>query len=114
SRELPGGPREFFYVRLGRCQSPGVRQLPVSSHGGRGFQMKARVIFVAVGSAASAAIVGAAPATTSPRPPITGVSHIAVYAAAPAKSERFYVHDLGGVKGSDPENANGVRYYFAP
>src|SRR5260221_8126260 len=41
-------------------------------------------------------------------------SHIAVYAAAPAKSERFYVHDLGGVKGTDPENARGVRYYFAP
>jgi catechol 2,3-dioxygenase-like lactoylglutathione lyase family enzyme len=48
------------------------------------------------------------------RPPITGVSHIAVYAVAPAKSERFYVHDLGGVKGTDPENPKGVRYYFAP
>src|ERR1700730_5672676 len=59
-------------------------------------------------------IVSVAAAATPPRPPITGVSHIAVYAAAPAKSERFYVHDLGGVKGNDPENAKGVRYYFAP
>jgi catechol 2,3-dioxygenase-like lactoylglutathione lyase family enzyme len=59
-------------------------------------------------------IASVAAAATPPRPPITGVSHIAVYAAAPAKSERFYVHDLGGVKGSDPENAKGVRYYFAP
>jgi catechol 2,3-dioxygenase-like lactoylglutathione lyase family enzyme len=24
------------------------------------------------------------------------------------------VHDLGGVKGSDPEDPHGVRYYFAP
>jgi catechol 2,3-dioxygenase-like lactoylglutathione lyase family enzyme len=61
-----------------------------------------------------ASTTSVAAAATPPRPPITGVSHIAVYAAAPAKSERFYVHDLGGVKGSDPENAKGVRYYFAP
>jgi catechol 2,3-dioxygenase-like lactoylglutathione lyase family enzyme len=58
-----------------------------------------------------ASVAAAAPPS---RPPITGVSHIAVYAAAPAKSERFYVHDLGAVKGSDPENAQGVRYYFSP
>ncbi len=49
-----------------------------------------------------------------PRPPITGVSHIAVYSADMAKSERFYVHDLGGVKMPDPEDAKGVRYYFSP
>ncbi len=48
------------------------------------------------------------------RAPITGVSHIALYASDPAKAERFYVHDLGAVKGDDPENAMGVRYYFAP
>jgi catechol 2,3-dioxygenase-like lactoylglutathione lyase family enzyme len=48
------------------------------------------------------------------RPPITGISHIAVYAAAPEKSERFYVHDLGAVKGTDPENPRGTRYYFSP
>lgn len=48
-----------------------------------------------------------------PRPPITGVSHIAIYAADPVASERFYVHDLGGVKAEDPENASGLRYYFS-
>ena len=48
------------------------------------------------------------------RPPITGVSHIAVYAANPAATERYYVHDLRGFKGEDVENAAGVRYYFSP
>jgi TolB protein len=48
------------------------------------------------------------------RPAITGVSHIAVYAADLAKSERFYVHDLGAVPAADPESATGHRYYFAP
>lgn len=47
-------------------------------------------------------------------PPITGVSHIAVYTSNPTKSEHFYVHDLGAVKGVDPEQAAGARYYFAP
>jgi catechol 2,3-dioxygenase-like lactoylglutathione lyase family enzyme len=53
-------------------------------------------------------------AASPERPPITGVSHIAVYASNPAKSERFYVHDLGAVKRADVEQATGVRYYFAP
>ena len=59
---------------------------------------------------------GAAPAAASGarRPPITGVSHIAVYASDATKTERFYAHDLGGVKGDDPENSQGRRYYFAP
>jgi catechol 2,3-dioxygenase-like lactoylglutathione lyase family enzyme len=56
---------------------------------------------------------GMALAATPARPPITGVSHIAVYASDPVKSEHFYVHDLGGVKGEDPENPRGARYYFA-
>ena len=53
-------------------------------------------------------------AAASARPQITGVSHITVYATDPARTERFYVHDLGAIKGDDPENAKGVRYYFAP
>lgn len=48
------------------------------------------------------------------RPPITGISHIAVYATDPIKSETYYAHDLGGIIGPDPENPGGVRYYFAP
>lgn len=54
-----------------------------------------------------------ATAASPPRPPITGVSHIAVYAANSGASEKFYVHDLGATKGGDPEHARGIRYYFA-
>ncbi|WP_443748552.1 VOC family protein [Asticcacaulis solisilvae] len=54
--------------------------------------------------------VMAAPA----RPPVTAVSHIAVYAADRAKTDAFYVHDLGAAKRSDPENAAGTRYYVSP
>jgi catechol 2,3-dioxygenase-like lactoylglutathione lyase family enzyme len=54
------------------------------------------------------------PASASARAQITGVSHIAVYATDSARTEGFYVHDLGGIKGDDPENPKGVRYYFAP
>ena len=57
---------------------------------------------------------GAALAQATARPPITGVSHIALYAADAAKSERFYAHDLGGRKSLDAERSDGVRYYFAP
>jgi catechol 2,3-dioxygenase-like lactoylglutathione lyase family enzyme len=64
--------------------------------------------------AVSAICSSVALAATPARPPITGVSHIAVYASDPVKSEHFYVHDLSGIKGEDPENPRGVRYYFAP
>jgi len=61
-----------------------------------------------------AVVCGAAHAATPGRPPITSVSHLAVYAGDPAKTEHFYVHDLGAVKKSDAENPQGVRYYFSP
>ena len=54
-----------------------------------------------------AGVMANAYAAPPKRPPITGVSHIAVYASDPAKSEHFYVHDLGAVKGADPEQASG-------
>ena len=72
--------------------------------------MKTAISILAVASALAAAVALAA---APPRPAITGVSHIAVYTAVPEKSERFYVHDLGAVKGVDPENPQGVRYYFS-
>lgn len=53
-------------------------------------------------------------AASTARPPITGVSHIAVYASDPAASGHFYAHDLGAAKGLDPETSRGTRYYFAP
>lgn len=47
------------------------------------------------------------------RPQVTGISHLAVYTTDAAKAESFYVHDLGAVKGPDPENPAGVRYSFS-
>jgi catechol 2,3-dioxygenase-like lactoylglutathione lyase family enzyme len=64
---------------------------------------------------AALALLGAPVVAAPPaRPPLTSVSHLAVYAADPAKSEAFYVHDLGAVKLPDPENPAGARYYFSP
>lgn len=60
-----------------------------------------------------ACIVGNASLMAAPRPAITGVSHIAVYTSDPQAAERFYVHDLGAVRGSDPEDIRGTRYYFS-
>ena len=48
------------------------------------------------------------------RAKITGVSHLSVYTSEMAKTERFYVHDLGAFKAADPQNPAGVRYYFNP
>jgi catechol 2,3-dioxygenase-like lactoylglutathione lyase family enzyme len=48
------------------------------------------------------------------RPPITEISHIAVYTSHPAESEHYYTHDIGLKKGPDPENPAGVRYYVNP
>jgi catechol 2,3-dioxygenase-like lactoylglutathione lyase family enzyme len=48
------------------------------------------------------------------RPTLASVSHLCVYSSNPERSERFYVHDLGGVKRDNPENSAGVRYYFNP
>jgi len=58
----------------------------------------------------SAVVLAAPPA----RPPLTSVSHLAVYAADPAASAAFYVHDLGATRLADPENPAGARYYFSP
>ena len=63
---------------------------------------------------AAALLTAAASAAPPARPPLTSVSHLAVYAADPARSEAFYVHDLGAVKRADPENPAGARYYFSP
>lgn len=52
--------------------------------------------------------------TSSPRPKIVGVSHLSVYTSDAAKTETFYLHDLGATKGLDPQNPAGVRYYFNP
>ena len=53
------------------------------------------------------AIAGAA----QTRPPILGISHMAVYTSDPAKAEHFYVQQIGLKKSDDPERADGVRYW---
>jgi catechol 2,3-dioxygenase-like lactoylglutathione lyase family enzyme len=72
--------------------------------------MMRRAFGCAVAGLASFVLSAAPPA----RPPLTSVSHLAVYAADPAKSADFYVHDLGATRLPDPENPTGARYYFSP
>ena len=51
-------------------------------------------------------------AQSSPsRPPLTGISHIAVYTTDAAAAQHYYVDIVGCEKGTDPENPQGVRYY---
>jgi catechol 2,3-dioxygenase-like lactoylglutathione lyase family enzyme len=56
----------------------------------------------------------AAQAREFARPPITGISHIAVYARDLTASDHFYGHILGGRKAPNPEEPTGARYYFGP
>ena len=49
-----------------------------------------------------------------PRPPITGISHMCVYAHDMAASDNFYGHILGATKAPDPQDPAGTRYYFSP
>lgn len=71
-----------------------------------------RIAHLASVALISASLVSAQTATVRPR--ITGISHLSIYTSDAAKTEFFFVHDLGGVKRTDPENPAGVRYYFSP
>lgn len=53
-------------------------------------------------------------AAAEERPAITGISHMCVYASDAAAADHFYAHVLGGVKGADPQDSKGTRYYFSP
>lgn len=60
-----------------------------------------------------ALVAGSTPTTAADeatRPPITGISHLAVYAGDLAASDRFYRHVLGAEKTADPEDPRGFRY----
>lgn len=75
--------------------------------------MRNRVIaavFLAVGCAAAAAQL---PDQPPKRPRITGISHVALYAADPAATEKFYTQIVGAVKEADPETPQGVRYMIS-
>lgn len=65
-----------------------------------------------LGGAVHAQVV-APSASPVPRPPITGISHLAVYAADPIASRHFYVDILGAREAPDPEDPSGRRYYFS-
>jgi catechol 2,3-dioxygenase-like lactoylglutathione lyase family enzyme len=69
--------------------------------------------FIAGAAFALTPCILAQPQDGVPRPAITGISHISVYSSDTAKADYFYVHDLGGLKRTDPENPQGVRYYFS-
>ena len=56
----------------------------------------------------AATMIGAAPPEAG-RPPITGISHLAVYATDMAATDHFYRVVLGARKGPDPEDPVGVR-----
>lgn len=59
----------------------------------------------------AAVVVLAASCAAQARPPILGVSHIAVYTSNAAQAEHFYVQQIGLKKAADPENPQGTRYY---
>ena len=69
-------------------------------------------LVVAAGVAALG--VAAVALNAQERPKILAVSHIAVYASDPAATDHYYTHVLGAEKQKDPENAQGVRYFFNP
>jgi catechol 2,3-dioxygenase-like lactoylglutathione lyase family enzyme len=54
--------------------------------------------------------LAAAAQSTTPRPKITGVSHLAVYTSDAAAADHYYRQIVGAAKLPDPENPHGVRY----
>ena len=50
----------------------------------------------------------------TPRPPITGISHMCVYSTDLSATSNFYTEILGAFKANDPENPAGDRFYFGP
>jgi catechol 2,3-dioxygenase-like lactoylglutathione lyase family enzyme len=46
----------------------------------------------------------------TPRPKITGISHLAVYTSDPAATDHYYAQIIGAAKQPDPENPQGTRY----
>jgi catechol 2,3-dioxygenase-like lactoylglutathione lyase family enzyme len=55
-------------------------------------------------------ILGVAQTPAHPRPKITGISHIAVYASDLQATNHYYVESIGTAREADPENPKGVRY----
>ena len=53
-------------------------------------------------------------AAQPPRPAITGISHMCVFAHDLTASTDFYGRVLGGTKAPDPQDPAGTRFYFSP
>ncbi len=70
--------------------------------------MQTRLLVLAF--VATFCVNGAFGQSSTPRPKITGISHIAVYASDPAAAEKYYTTVVGAVKLPDPENSQGARY----
>jgi catechol 2,3-dioxygenase-like lactoylglutathione lyase family enzyme len=68
--------------------------------------MRSTILAAIAFAAVASTVVYAAPQ----RPKITGVSHLAVYAADPAATGKYFTEVIGAEKTSDPEDAHGVRY----
>lgn len=49
-------------------------------------------------------------AQSHPRPKITGISHLAVYASDMKATDHYYTEIIGAARESDPENPKGTRY----
>ena len=73
-----------------------------------------KLLMTCLGIVLFALIAGTNGSGQNARPAITGISHLSAYSADMAKTEKFYVHDLGAYKATDPESPQGVRYYFSP
>jgi catechol 2,3-dioxygenase-like lactoylglutathione lyase family enzyme len=59
------------------------------------------------------AMVHTAPKPAShPRPKITGISHLSVYAKDMKATDHYYADLIGAIREPDPENAKGQRYFI--
>ncbi len=73
--------------------------------------MAPRKLLAAALLIAACAGLNAQNSSPAQRPQITGISHLAVYAAGAAQSQNFYVETVGLTKAADPENKAGSCYY---
>ncbi len=67
-----------------------------------------------LGLASFLTIAVAGAAGQQSRPAITGISHMCVYSSDASVTEHFYLHNIGAMKGTDPQNPAGTRYYLSP
>jgi catechol 2,3-dioxygenase-like lactoylglutathione lyase family enzyme len=52
--------------------------------------------------------------STTARPPITGISHIAIYTSDPVGADHYYRDIVGAARLPDPERMKGVDYCLSP